>query len=184
MTRGKKVLLFIATFIVLLGLARVSFAANDHMGTPFDRLWDAINELRDQIANLNLIPGPPGPAGPTGVPGPSGEPGAAGIPGPTGEPGPSGAPGPAGGFGATSFYVHHTDFRLPPQSEFGGITPGFVNCDPGDRMISGGVSVNFDDARILANRPNSINTWVGAASNQGPIEKIMTVSIYCADTTP
>jgi len=71
-----------------------------HKGKPFKELWNAINELKDEInslweavENIQLTPGPPGPQGPQGPPGPPGE---QGPPGPQGEQGPQGLPGEVG----------------------------------------------------------------------------------------
>lgn len=64
---------------------------------PFWLIWKAIaklqeeiNEIREEIKNIELTPGPPGPQGP---PGPKGE---IGLQGPQGEPGPEGPIGPQG----------------------------------------------------------------------------------------
>lgn len=81
--------------------AHYSFAATPS-GTPFDALWKAIAKLEQQIANLQLTPGPqgpkgdPGPQGPAGPQGEKGEKGDAGEPGAQGEQGPAGAQGPQG----------------------------------------------------------------------------------------
>ena len=185
MTQITKLLVFISAVALLFVFAKTSASTvNAEGGNPFDALWEAVQNLQEQIDNIEILPGPEGPQGepgPSGPPGPTGEPGPQGI---QGIQGPTGAPGAGGDLSSVPRYTRHIDFNLPAQQDFGGITSGFVSCESGDIMISGGVSVNFDDARILANRPNSINQWYGATSNQGPIAKIMTVSIYCQDTTP
>ena len=129
---------------------------------------------RDQLLTWS-IQGPQGPVGATGPVGPQGE---------TGPVGPQGDPGQAGSFASTPRYVKTTDTRIPPSTEFGGVTTGYTYCDAGDTLISGGAKVNFDDARILGNFPFGIAAWRGDVSNQGPVEKILTVFALCADTTP
>ena len=62
-------------------------------GKPFEYLQQQIVELRNQIANIQLIPGPQGPQGPQGDQGPPGPKGEIGSPGPEG---PQGDQGPAG----------------------------------------------------------------------------------------
>ena len=53
-------------------------------------------ELKSDIANVALVPGPEGPQGLDGAPGPAGEAGPEGAPGPAGEAGPEGPEGPEG----------------------------------------------------------------------------------------
>jgi|GEM_PF-4081624 hypothetical protein len=105
-------------------------ADNEH-GQPFQELWDAIKDLRQQILNIQLTPGPQGPpgadgadgatgqqgpagadgaqgpkgdkgdTGATGLTGPQGLAGADGAQGPKGDKGDTGAPGPQGPIGLT-----------------------------------------------------------------------------------
>ncbi|SRR6266498_4567111 len=42
------------------------FAESQPDGQPFQAIWDAIRELKDQITNIQLIPGPKGDSGPQG----------------------------------------------------------------------------------------------------------------------
>ena len=52
-------------------------------GNPFDAVWTAIRQLQQQVATIQLTPGPQGPAGPqgeTGPQGPKGDKGDAGAP--------------------------------------------------------------------------------------------------------
>lgn len=198
MNKNKKLLIIPAVFLTLslflsAGAAPAKAGLLDSLITSqITQLINAIRDLQRQVSELHLIPGPMGHPGPSGAPGAKGDPGemglpgtpgADGLPGPQGIPGPSGEPGTGVSFGDTPRYVHFSDVRIPPRSEFGGFTEGTITCDPGDTMISGGLSVNFDDTRILGNRPSSINSWYGAVSNQIDVEKIMTLSIYCADTS-
>jgi hypothetical protein len=59
-------------------------------------LSQQVLELKQQIANIQLIPGPPGPPGLQGLPGPQGPPGLQGLPGPQGLQGLPGPQGPQG----------------------------------------------------------------------------------------
>lgn len=79
-----KKLIFVS--LALFGI--FAFAvAKEPKGGPFQALWDAITNLQEQIANIQLIPGPIGPQGPQGD---------VGLVGPQGEQGPHGEIGPAG----------------------------------------------------------------------------------------
>lgn len=69
MKKYQKILLVIPLFLI----GTVAFAKNNS-GEPFQDVWDAIQNLQDQITNIQLIPGPPGPQGPEGSPGPAGQP--------------------------------------------------------------------------------------------------------------
>ncbi len=142
-------------------------------GSPWDEIRQQIAELFNRTNNLqaqvNSIETTPGPAGPQG------EQGLQGI---------QGVPGSAGSFGTETTYVKLVDVPVPPRSEWGGFTIGYARCDSGDKLISGGVSVNADDTRILASRPYSSTDWYGAVSNQIDVAKIMTISVLCADSTP
>jgi hypothetical protein len=68
-------------------------------GQPFKALQDQIDQLKIQLQNIQLTPGPPGatgPAGPMGPVGPQGMQGPAGPKGETGEQGPQGIQGKQG----------------------------------------------------------------------------------------
>ena len=60
----------------------------------------ADEDLQNQLNNIQLTPGPPGPQGEPGPAGPQGPQGEVGPAGPQGPLGPQGAPGPAGSAGA------------------------------------------------------------------------------------
>jgi len=63
-------------------------------------LEEQIITLQQEINNISLIPGPPGPAGAQGPPGPAGAQGPPSPAGAQGPPGPAGAQGPPGPAGA------------------------------------------------------------------------------------
>lgn len=84
----------------LLAIAVLSFATiplvlggDKPEGTPFQAIWDSINDLQTQIDNIELLPGPIGPQGPQGI---QGEPGLKGDTGDKGPQGEQGLPGPQG----------------------------------------------------------------------------------------
>lgn len=78
--------------------------------------------------------GPTGPAGPAGPPGPSGAPGSQGPSGPTG---PAGPPGPAGpGIKNPHVITSESD---SDDTDYKTI---FLQCPSGERMISGGASID------------------------------------------
>ena len=65
-----------------------SLAAKAKPVTPLDEIRQAIADLKNQIADISLTPGPQGEPGPTGD---KGDPGEQGTPGEKGEPGTGGA---------------------------------------------------------------------------------------------
>lgn len=78
----------------------VATAGDDPSGQPFQAIWQAINDLGQKIANIQLIPGPAGSQGPQGEIGPQGP---RGETGPQGERGQDGSPGPQGDPGEPSW---------------------------------------------------------------------------------
>lgn len=85
---------------------------------PFEAIWEAIQDLKNQIANIQIIPGPQGPQGPAGLIGPQGEQGTQGPIGPQGEQGLVGPVGPIG---------HQGEPGLPSQHGAGNIA--FIKGD-------------------------------------------------------
>ena len=80
-----------------------SLAAKAKPVNPLDEIWQAIADLKNQIADISLTPGPQGEPGPQGAPGPkgekardAGEQGAEGVQGVPGEQGPTGEKGDPG----------------------------------------------------------------------------------------
>ena len=71
MIKTALVLIFIVLFIPV-----VAFGAE---GQPFKALQEQIDQLKIQLQNIQLIPGPQGPAGPTGATGATGPTGPAGV---------------------------------------------------------------------------------------------------------
>ena len=73
--KRKIILASLSLLLVIMALATPALAKeNQTNGTPFDEIWAAIKGLEQQIADIQLTPGPEGPAGPQGP---------QGIPGPT-----------------------------------------------------------------------------------------------------
>lgn len=115
----------------------VDFSGNARGVEVFVTEWfRRIDEVKADLDDLALTPGPAGPTGPAGaastVPGPTGPAGAAGAAGPTGPagaastvPGPAGAAGSAGAVGATGpagsdAYSFVSGFTMPALG--GGVT--------------------------------------------------------------
>lgn len=67
MKKLNKGIAFLAILVFVL-LGAVSVKANSDTQNPFQLVWNAINDLQEQIDNIQLIPGP---EGPQGEPGPS-----------------------------------------------------------------------------------------------------------------
>lgn len=93
--KDRKKLTLVAAIAVIasIGLYVPYTLAQSSPGKPFDDIWKAITEVRQQIANISLTPGPQGPAGPQG---PKGDKGDTGLQGPQGNVGPKGEPGDQG----------------------------------------------------------------------------------------
>lgn len=95
-------ILAVCSAILLLAGGLVAQAKPNKPPKPLDLVWDAINDLQDQIDNIELIPGPqgdqgePGPQGLKGDKGDQGDQGTKGDKGDTGDIGPIGPQGPAG----------------------------------------------------------------------------------------
>lgn len=70
--------------VLISGLLLISagtvIASNKPNGTPFQAIWDAIDNLQNQIDNIQIIPGPQGEKGEKGDVGPQGPQGPAGEP--------------------------------------------------------------------------------------------------------
>lgn len=90
--------------LLLLGLMSPAAFAE---GSPFEPIWAAIEDLRQQIASIPAGPqgeqGPAGPEGPQGEQGEQGETGPVGPAGPQGEQGPAGPQGPSGSANLTLY---------------------------------------------------------------------------------
>lgn len=83
----------ILVFAVILLFAPIIIYAQGELnanGQPFQALQKQIDQLKAQLATIQLTPGPPGPAGSAGPPGPAGPAGPQGPQGLQGEQGPAG----------------------------------------------------------------------------------------------
>lgn len=165
-----------------------------------------IGDLYQQIANIELLPGPQGvpgtqgevgPQGETGEPGQDGNDGAPGLPGvigPQGIPGPIGpqgpqgevgAQGPAGSLGNLSVYNRDSgDFVVPAH----GAVSRSVSCDSqGDILLNGGYRSNngrtivYTNHQIPATDPG---IWTVTGFNDSDSDATMKVYVYCLDRTP
>ena len=113
---------------------------------------------------LNGTQGPQGPAGPPGLNGTQGPLGPQGIQGPPGSTGATdatGATGPAGSslINDTNTYVNRTSVIATAANQTVSAEPF---CDPGDRVLSGGYSINDGENPVF---PGSIITYSFLADN-------------------
>lgn len=125
----KKYFLIFLTVLFLVGVKTVN-AADEN---PWDRVWNAIAGLQNQINNI-----PAGPQGPQGEPGPQGEQGPQGIQGPRGFQGEQGLPGDPAFVNKDLVYkvTSAQTFILPGATRF--VT---ARCnDNNDPILSGGYS--------------------------------------------
>lgn len=143
--------------------------------SPWSDVWNAINDLQDQINNINLIPGPAGPQGPAGADGaqgPQGEQGLQGIPGPQ---------GPAGSSSMTRYIVANST-----SVSIGTSGTAIAACNPGDQVISGGFAGGGVGLEIQQSRPALIvpEAWLVDGVNTGIITRTLTAYAWCNDLTP
>ncbi|MFH1391192.1 MAG: hypothetical protein ABIH20_02665 [Candidatus Diapherotrites archaeon] len=102
-------------------------------GKPFEEIWNAIDNLQNQINNIELTTGPIGPPG---------EQGSQGEQGPTGSEGPQGPPG-------------ITETRIAQSMANG---PATLSCNPDEIAISGSFDNTFAYERG-AFYPINERTW-------------------------
>jgi hypothetical protein len=185
--KKQKLSLVLGVAALLLIFAGTSQAAG--RGGPFDAVWEAIEELREQIASIPAgeqgPPGPQGPQGPQGETGPQGPQGSQGTTGPQGPQGVQGPPGPAGTATFPNVYIRTVTVTVPPLSEFAGLTEGMAECDAGDKLLSGGFQVNTGGVYTVRSEPFPFfaqPAWVAGVINETDGAKVLTVKAYCADT--
>lgn len=111
--------------------------------------------------------------------------GVAGRPGPQGpqgEQGPQGAQGPAGSSGSSvPRYQRDVVEDVPPNT--GGLVT--AECDPGDKLVSGGFESNSRLLVVTRSRP-SLNdeAWDSIAINTTPATESLRTFVICQDTNP
>ncbi len=143
--------------------------------SPWDRVWTAIQDLQNQIANIQLIPGPQGPEGPQGPAGTNGINGAPGATGPQGQQGPAGT-------SRFSGYAVVNSLAIDGGGFFGTL---FAVCRPGDQLITGGFSGGGFGVEFIQSRPYFVSEgWYVDAVNRGPSSRTVTVYAWCNDLTP
>ncbi len=113
----------------------------------------ADTNLQEQIDNIEFTPGPPGPAGPSGLPGPQGP---AGAQGPQGEPGDQGPPGPQGVQGPAGDCTCEVT-----RAEFDALVERLA-------VLEGGASCHPDEAQEVSCDDNRDNDCDGLADAQDP----------------
>lgn len=165
--------LAIATVLVIIAVVTVPAVATLPPtsplpgSSPWNKVWNLlvdlqnqINNLKTQVANIQLIPGPQGPQGPAGPQGPQGETGATGATGATGPQGEAGPQGPAGPAGADGAMVHFGEWGyVQPDNdpyyvntEYTALTDGFVvgsvNCYSGSCTITADPDISAGPAIV------------------------------------
>ena len=146
-----KLIVFLGIFLVAIGVSSPSFAdKKSAKGVPkqVKALRAKINNLQAQIDQLELKPGPQGPAGEVGPQGPAGERGAVGETGPQGPAGEQGLVGEAGPQG--------------PQGEVGPQGPA------GEQGLVGEAGPQGPQGEIGPQGPAGEQGLVGEAGPQGP----------------
>lgn len=152
-----------------------------------DQLRDAVNNLQDQIDALVLTPGPQGPVGPQGPQGLQGE---TGPQGPQGEQGPQGVQGPAG----TGAGGRLNTYRVTSPIVSVGLADtqtATARCNAGDQVLSGGFFAQGSTLQILQSRPDlHIEAWSVEGSTANPPAGILpgigfvAAYVVCNDLTP
>ncbi len=102
---SKKIIFALAALVMCFPVisypADVSLTTDGKVpGLPFQNLQGQIDQVKTELLNIQLAPGPQGPMGPAGPAGPAGATGATGPQGPQGATGPAGPQGPAGTAGS------------------------------------------------------------------------------------
>lgn len=171
--------------VVVVGSVSAAYGAN-----PWDEVWEAIIELQEQIADIELIEGPqglPGTNGENGAQGPAGPQGptgATGAQGPQGVQGPQGIQGPAGtGGGRLILYRTTRTVEVSP----GTAVEVLAECRPGDQVISGGFLSSNADLLVVQLRPvvSNVEGWtVGMINTHTLLSHSVSAFAWCSDVTP
>lgn len=142
----------VAAGVLIVGMTIVGTNVNAANGTPFDEIWEAIENLQAQIASVPAgsqgpqgEPGPAGPEGPTGETGPTGP---QGDTGPTGPQGPQGLQGPQGEPGSAGTII--VTQRTGATVSFGpGLGDATAVCQAGETLVSGGYELGHALAHVV-----------------------------------
>lgn len=136
-----------------------------------NQLSQQVTFLREKLANISKMPGPPGQNGPMAPQGPSGPPGLNGRDGLSGLPGKAGAPGPMGPPGHNGSKGH----RGLPGSQGPPGPPG----SPGPRGAGNFSSCNY---KTLVSNVTAGGTAInGASISETKGKKIISASCYSYD---
>jgi len=176
--------------LALASAASLAYAAPlDDRGRPWQRVLAAIQELREAIADIDLVPGPqgePGAPGPQGPAGPAGTAGADGSQGPAGPqgaqgvqgvPGPQGPQGPAGSGGTTGEVV--VFIRPGNQVSVPAIADSLATCNDGETLVGGGYWVSGSGVDITQAQIVMIGqrVWmVTAINNSGQVRDLQAIA--------
>jgi len=164
-------------------------------GEPFDAIWDAIGQLQNDLANLQISGGSSdtqGPPGPQGVQGEQGEQGLVGPQGPKGDQGSSGDSGTAD-LSALEARITALENKPLPVLDIttisgGGHTvyandqDGFTGYDCGDATAIGGMFHMDDELLIDQFRIQySGNKAFFSFNNPTDVDKTVTVWSICGE---
>lgn len=149
--------------LAFVGVLSTPFIAGADSGNPWDRVWNAINELRatalslqNEIYTISLTPGPEGPEGSVG---------------------PMGPQGPAGAGGQMILFT-----RPGPWVTIGAIADALAECNEGETLVGGGYQVSGGGVFILGARIVMIGRPVWMVTGQipsGPSRDIQAIA-HCA----
>ena len=171
----------IAAIIGAFILGSATFSLVDASPASDAALITALGEIRDAILGINpTINVPPAEVQVVGVEGPQGPQGEQGEPGPQGE---QGEPGPPG---IPILYEVFADGDIAAASQS---TGAIANCNPGDRVVSGGFKMaagNAFNMHVIHDRPEGTDSWYSVVWNTGDVPGNLQVRTYaiCLDLTP
>lgn len=148
-----KIVLWSLILTLVLGVNVVLAKGNPN--DPLKPIWDAISalqqqaaDLQQQITNIQLIPGPPGPQGIKGEPGQDGLPGEQGLIGPEGPMGPEG-PVPTGVISGYEVIEASSTVSIAAGENAYAV----AYCPSGKKALGGGASVNNPNLHLYSSYP-------------------------------
>jgi len=163
-----------------------------------------VAQLRIDLENIELTPGPQGATGPvgpagadgatgptradgaggttglTGATGPAGATGTKGTAGDDGATGPAGATGPTGPAGPVGVEIVSGAGSAGTFSLF----TSSISCPTGKVLTGGGYSDMGRQTDVDTNGPSSLTTWVVAGKNNGGTVDDFSIFVLCVNNTP
>jgi len=113
-----------------------------------------------------------------------------GTPGPAGSAGPTGPQGPPGPAGSITLDYNSSSFANPAAGQYGvpdGVDSGEVPCDPGLRVVGGGVQTTSGNQWVNDSYPSNgsgaggTTAWTGTVVNTGATAESFTVYAICTN---